>query len=135
MARPDLLYQNLLEALRAQFTASFAPGETLPSQRALALMHGVGQATVNRALHTLAREGMVKARPRLGWVRGGVRAAGVKRGSLRVGVITRRGKREIHNYPLYGALEAEAKRRGIELVYATNPREHHPTPGRNRLEI
>src|SRR5476651_1322411 len=99
MARSDLLYQNLLDTLRQQFIASFMPGETLPSQRALALMHGVGQATVNRALHTLAREGMVKARPRLGWVRGSAHAlTEVKRGKqrgLRIGIITRRGLGEL----------------------------------------
>ena len=139
MARPDLLYQSLLDTLRQQFIASFTPGEMLPSQRALALMHGVGQATVNRALHTLAREGMVKARPRLGWVRGGLYAAkGTKRATqrgLRVAIITRRGLAELELYTIYGAIREEAKRRGIELVFATNPREHHPTPGRNRLEL
>jgi DNA-binding LacI/PurR family transcriptional regulator len=138
MARPDLLYQHLLDALRQQFIASFSPGEPLPSQRALALMHGVGQATVNRALHTLAREGMVKARPRLGWVRSAARGATAKRRhseKLRVGIITRRGRNEVANYTIYEALEAEAKRRGIEVVYAANPRVHHPTPGRNRIEL
>jgi DNA-binding transcriptional MocR family regulator len=67
--RPDHLYRDVLAGLRQQFLASYAPGEKVPSQRELALMHGVGQATVHRALQALEKEGLVRARPRMNWER------------------------------------------------------------------
>lgn len=143
MPRPDHLYQKLLDELRRQVLASFSPGDTLPSQRALAYMHGVGQATVHRALGQLAKEGLTEARPRLGWVRAGkpktAEASRGRRGpALRaVGVLTRRSRLEVdkRGNPLFGDIEAEARRRGIGTVFHTNPKQHHPTPARNRLEL
>jgi DNA-binding LacI/PurR family transcriptional regulator len=138
MPRPDQLYQNLLVELRRQVLNSFAPGETLPSQRALADMHGVGQATVHRALSTLVKEGLVEARPRLGWLRsaqkGSVKGKGSAK-SLRVGIISRRSKNEFASYEIYQALLDESRSRGIEVVLVPNLKEHHPTPGRNRVEL
>jgi len=138
MPRPDHLYRKLLEDLRRQAVNSFVAGETLPSQRALAFMHGVGQATVNRALQTLEKEGLVRASPRIGWVRteGGKRRAQTSPG-LRIGILTRRNQAEVERggNPIYAALREEAARRGWETVFHTNPRQHHPTPGRNRLEL
>jgi len=147
MPRPDYLYQTLLTELRRQLTASFVPGEMLPSQRALALMHGVGQSTVNRAMRALVTEGLVQIRPRIGWVRGNAigRESRPVKGSpdfrrtkgraLRVGLITRRSAPEWTLYEIYPALEKEAQRRGIEVVRVMNPRTCHPTPSRNRIEL
>src|SRR5579864_931605 len=121
MPRPDQLYQYLLIELRRQVLQSFVPGETLPSQRALADMHGVGQATVHRALSTLVKEGLVEARPRMGWLRsqqkGARKAKWVSEKALRVGIISRRGKNEFAQYEIYAALEKEAKRRDCEVVF------------------
>lgn len=139
MPRPDQLYQNLLIELRWQVLQSFVPGESLPSQRALADMHGVGQATVHRALSTLVTEGLVEARPRLGWLRSEQKGARKPKGrsekALRLGIISRRNKNELAQYEIYAALEKEATRRGCEIVFVPNLKEHHPTPGRNRVEL
>lgn len=134
MARPDQLFRRLLEDLRRQIEDSFAPGEKLPSQRLLAEMHGAGQATVTRAMAALAREGLVLSRPRVGWART-ARQDMPKKRAFRCGLITRRSEREFAAHLLYGALRAEAQRRGVDLIVCPNPRAHHPTPGRNRLEL
>lgn len=148
MPRPDNIFQQAIGEIRSQIRNSFAPGEALPSQRALSEMHGIGQATVHRILHQLAREGLVRPRPRRGWTRVGHAEARApqkrppprsrKAGRTRVGLITRRGEPELNRVGtgvLYGALQEEATRRGDELVFVTNRRIHHPTPARNRIEL
>jgi DNA-binding LacI/PurR family transcriptional regulator len=137
MPRPDQLYQTLLVELRKQVLQSFAPGEALPSQRALADMHGAGQATVHRALSTLVKEGLVEARPRLGWLRTAQKSDGAKasRKALRVGIISRRAKAEFDRYEIYDALRKEGQQRAHEVIFVPNLKEHHPTPGRNRVEL
>jgi DNA-binding transcriptional MocR family regulator len=52
----------LTQALRARAAAG-APGERLPSVRALMAEHRAGPATVQRAVARLAAEGLVEARP------------------------------------------------------------------------
>ncbi|MCZ7647302.1 MAG: substrate-binding domain-containing protein [Planctomycetota bacterium] len=142
MPRSKVLMDKLLAELRRQLTAGFRPGEALPSQRALGDMHGVGQATVHRALALLADEGLVEARARSGWFRAGAAAParsgrGKRAGLRRIGLITRRSAEEWRRKQmrLYEALLAEAARRGLPVVMHTNPRLHHPTPARNRLEL
>ncbi|MCW8128772.1 MAG: substrate-binding domain-containing protein [Planctomycetota bacterium] len=136
MPRPDHLYRKMLDELRRQVTGSFAGGETLPSQRVLAYMHGAGQATIHRALTQLAKEGLVEARPRLGWVRVGERPTARSR-LKSIGIVTRRNQREVASKgnPLYAGLADEAARRGFATAFHTNPKQHHPTPGRNRVEL
>lgn len=136
MPRPDHLYRKMLDELRRQITSSFSGGETLPSQRVLAYMHGAGQATIHRALGQLSKEGLVEARPRLGWMRVGEKQSARTR-LKSLGIVTRRNLREVHSKgnPIFEALMAEASRRGLANVLHTNPKQHHPTPGRNRLEL
>jgi DNA-binding LacI/PurR family transcriptional regulator len=138
MPRPDHVYQKLLTELRKQVHESFAPGDALPSQRALAYMYGVGQATVHRALRELSKAGVLEVKPRLGWIRASKDPrAPATRTVQRLGLLTRRGAAELSttNYALYRDIRAAAAQRNIELVVHANPRTHHPTPGRNRLEL
>lgn len=142
MPRNDRLYRALLEELRRQVTSGYQPGEPIPSQRALAEMHGVGLATVHRALRTLGEEGLVESRRGSGVIRcEGKKPKSRKRKSrgLRIGVLTRRTEtewiRKRDNLPHYTAINDEAERRGMKLVWVTNLKEHHPTPARNRVEI
>jgi DNA-binding FadR family transcriptional regulator len=44
----------------------YAPAQRLPSRAALGAEHGVGQATVQKALDALSRDGFVEARRRAG---------------------------------------------------------------------
>lgn len=53
---------RVTQALRAR-AASLAPGSALPSVRALMREMGVGPATVQQALHALARDGVLEAFP------------------------------------------------------------------------
>ena len=88
MPKTDRLYQELLSKLRRQVKASYSEGEGLPSQRALADMHGVGLATVHRALKQLATEGLVETRRGSGVVRtGGKKAPRPRKKALRIGII------------------------------------------------
>lgn len=59
------------EALRAVFAArirarDWAPGALIPPEAHLAAEHGVARATVNRALQSLADEGLIERRKRAG---------------------------------------------------------------------
>jgi len=137
MPRPDHVYQKLLTELRKQVYESFAPGDALPSQRALAHMYGVGQATVHRALRELAKAGVLEVKPRMGWIRSSKDPQAPPPAIQRLGLITRRNAAELSttNYALYRDLRAVAAQRRIELVVHANPRTHHPTPGRNRIEL
>ncbi len=69
MSRRDFRFKNLLDVLRRQIETAMAPGENLPSERELALMHGVGPTTIHRALQVLSAEDCVKPRPNVGWYR------------------------------------------------------------------
>jgi DNA-binding LacI/PurR family transcriptional regulator len=74
----------------------------------------------------------------MNWERTGMRSAARSDSeeALRVAIITRRNIVEVsETYPIYPALRAEAARRGIKMVLAPNPRHHHPTLGRNRIEF
>ncbi|GMV82585.1 MAG: hypothetical protein AMXMBFR7_37690 [Planctomycetota bacterium] len=139
MPRSNVILEKLAAELRRQISAGYRPGEALPAQRALGAMHGVGQATVHRALSLLAQEGLIEARARSGWFRAGTgrpeRSA--RRKLKRVGLITRRSEQEWRRKQmrLYQTLHEEAQRRGLTVVMHTNPRLHHPTPARNRLEL
>ncbi len=145
MARPANLRQQLLEALRRQILQGYRPGERISGQRNLAAIHGVGQATVHRALTTLAEEGLIEARPQEGWYRtplttrqrsGSMRSPKKKNQKLkRIGIITRRGETEWRSTQLMMALNNAAEKRGLEVVMCTNPRRSHPTPARNRLDL
>lgn len=142
MPRSAQLYTKLLDDLRQQVSESFFSGERLPPQRALANMHGVGQSTVHQALSALAREGLVRAQPQVGWIRTGskVNAGGVGKKRLRalsIGAITRSNVDEVaeDSLGMYSALAGEALRRGHQFTWIPNSRYHHPTPGRGRPEL
>ncbi|WP_017586835.1 aminotransferase-like domain-containing protein [Nocardiopsis ganjiahuensis] len=66
---------RIVEALRAWISTA-PPGAKLPSTRALVAEHGAGPVTVQKALRTLAAQGMVESRPGVGTF---VRAARVAR--------------------------------------------------------
>ncbi|AWS43837.1 PLP-dependent aminotransferase family protein [Streptosporangium sp. 'caverna'] len=57
--------RDLAETLRGELQ-SYAPGEKLPSSRALVERFGVSPVTVSRALSTLAADGLVVTRPGAG---------------------------------------------------------------------
>lgn len=63
----DLPSRRVAEALRAR-VADLAPGDRLPSVRAIVAEHGVASATASRALALLREEGLVESVPRVGTV-------------------------------------------------------------------
>jgi AcrR family transcriptional regulator len=63
----DLPSHRVAEALRAR-VADLAPGDRLPSVRALVAEYGVASATASRALALLREEGLVESVPRVGTV-------------------------------------------------------------------
>lgn len=61
-------YRIICDELRAQISdGHYAPGETLPSQRALVRQYEVSLSTVRQSLSELAREGVVRAEPGRGF--------------------------------------------------------------------
>jgi DNA-binding transcriptional regulator YhcF (GntR family) len=137
--RPNPLFQNLLIELRRLILQSYAPGEALPSQRALADMHGVGQTTAHRALSTLEREGLIEVRSRFNWQRS-MKGSTQKNHRLsvtplRVGVISRRNQRQINEDWTYQLLRREIEQRGWSVVWVPNPKQHHPMPRQNQIEL
>jgi DNA-binding LacI/PurR family transcriptional regulator len=138
MPRPDPLFQNLLAELRSLILKSYAPGQALPSQRALADMYGVGQTTAHRALAALEKEGLIDVRSRFHWRRrieiNGRKTAQTDR-PLKIAVITRRNQLEIRNAWTYQLLRQKIEQRGWEVVLVPNLKMHHPTPGRNVVDL
>ncbi len=63
----DLPSRRVADALRARIE-DLAPGDRLPSVRALVTEHGVASATASRALALLREEGLVESVPRVGTV-------------------------------------------------------------------
>jgi DNA-binding transcriptional regulator YhcF (GntR family) len=62
-------YQRIVDEIRARITSGeLAPGEVVPSARALTREWGVALATATRALAVLRDEGLVSARPGVGTV-------------------------------------------------------------------
>lgn len=55
------LYSQLEERLRDRLRRDLAPGALLPTQRELALEYGTSLITVKRALHELARKGLLES--------------------------------------------------------------------------
>jgi DNA-binding LacI/PurR family transcriptional regulator len=137
MARPNALLQNLMGELRRHLTASFLPGEQIPSTRALAAMYGVGAMTVHRALRLLADDNILAAGPRQGWIRR--RTAGLQparvRSRLRVGLISPLTHPEWQNNRFYKLLADEARRRKVELIEVPNLRSDRTTPARARVDL
>jgi len=72
---PRPSYQQVGDRLRAAIrTAELAPGDQLPTQRALAEQFGVAMETVKRALNELRAEGLIVTRQGKGaYVRTGPR--------------------------------------------------------------
>lgn len=141
MTRPVTVSDEVLRRVREHVQKSFAAGEKLPSQRELAELYGVSQATVHRALTRLAEEGEVEARSRVRWCRSestrNISRKPRSRRALRVGLITRRTVNEFNNSRVsepYRSLYEEAERRGVEVVTYNNPRLSHPIPRRNRID-
>ena len=62
-------FRKLVDELQRQVSDSFAPGERLPSRRELAAMYGVGATTIDRALKSLSKTGLVHPATRVGWFR------------------------------------------------------------------
>lgn len=65
---------RIAEELRT-WIAGAAPGARLPSSRSLVAEHGASALTVNKAIRSLAREGLVETRPGVGTFVRGVRTA------------------------------------------------------------
>jgi AcrR family transcriptional regulator len=61
-------FQRVAAALRERITAGIAPGERIPSVRALVTEFGVASATASRAVALLRDEGLVESLPRVGTV-------------------------------------------------------------------
>lgn len=143
MARRDQRFQTLLDDLRRQVGNAFGPGESLPSTRDLASMHGVGTTTIQRALKQLKIEGCVTAVANVGWFRSSDHRAKAadssvrksKRATLSVGLMTRRSAEELKDLEIYSALLDEAKRRGIKIVAIPNRHVFRTTLERNRIEL
>jgi DNA-binding LacI/PurR family transcriptional regulator len=136
MGRRDHRFQVLLDTLRRQIDSAFAPGETLPSQRDLALMHGFGPTTIHRALKKLAAEKILQALPRVGWRKAAARPSRrSKRRALTIGIMSRRSAEEWTRSEIYPALISEAQRRGINVVQLPNPHSYHQPLQRNVIEL
>lgn len=136
--RRDRQFQEVLELLRRQIESSFSPGESLPSKRELAAMHGVSSTTIQNALKTLAKERCVQIVPRVGCIRAnarGVTSRGLKRKKLTVGLLSRRPVKYWPRNEIYPALLNEAARRGIEVVPVANPNPYRRSAGRHRIEL
>jgi DNA-binding transcriptional regulator YhcF (GntR family) len=66
---PDRRYERIADELRSRITSGqLAPGDPIPSTRAITRQWGVAVATASRALAALRDEGLVTARPGLGTV-------------------------------------------------------------------
>ncbi|MET7771531.1 winged helix-turn-helix domain-containing protein [Nocardia sp. NPDC005366] len=64
---PKAPYQQVAASLRAQIeTGALAPGEKIPSTRALAERHEVAPMTISKAIRALADEGWIVTVPSLG---------------------------------------------------------------------
>lgn len=144
MPRRDRRFQTVIEELRRQIDSSFAPGESLPSNRELASMHGVGETTVKRAMSVLVSEGCVTVVPNVGSYK--TSAAGSdspdlparrssKSESLAVGLMTRRSADVWPKHEIYAALLEEAQRRRITVVALPHPHAIRFTPGRARIQL
>ncbi|WP_374213815.1 GntR family transcriptional regulator [Streptomyces sp. A3M-1-3] len=58
-----LKYQRIADSLRAAITAGeYGPGDRLPGENELMVVHGVARMTVRQALAVLSNEGIVEAR-------------------------------------------------------------------------
>lgn len=61
------VYQQLADVLRQSITSgAIAPGQLLPSSKALEQTHGVSRETIRRALAVLRAEGLVVTEPSYG---------------------------------------------------------------------
>ena len=61
-------YRIIMEELRSKIlSGQYAPGETLPSQRALVSEYQVSLSTVRQSLGELTRQGVVRAKPGRGF--------------------------------------------------------------------
>jgi DNA-binding transcriptional regulator YhcF (GntR family) len=66
---PERRYERIADELRSRITSGqLAPGDPIPSTRAITRQWGVAVATASRALAALRDEGLVTARPGLGTV-------------------------------------------------------------------
>jgi DNA-binding transcriptional regulator YhcF (GntR family) len=66
---PERRYEHIADELRSRITSGqLAPGDPIPSARAITREWGVAVATASRALAVLRDEGLVSARPGLGTV-------------------------------------------------------------------
>jgi DNA-binding transcriptional regulator YhcF (GntR family) len=64
----DVPFRRVAAALRERIAAGLAPGERVPSVRALVAEFGVASATASRAVALLRDEGLVETLPRVGTV-------------------------------------------------------------------
>ncbi len=65
--RHNSKYQNLVRSIRREIVEGvYGPGHRLPTRVELGAEHGVGAATVQRALNELAEDGFIRARARAG---------------------------------------------------------------------
>jgi DNA-binding LacI/PurR family transcriptional regulator len=135
LRRRDRRFQALLDELRRQIGNSFWPGESLPSNRALASMHGVGETTVQRAMMVLVSEGCVKVVPNVGSYKANAGKRAAKSKSLAVGLMTRRSADVWPKHEIYAALQAEALRRKIKFVAVPHPHASRYTPGRSQIQL
>jgi DNA-binding LacI/PurR family transcriptional regulator/DNA-binding transcriptional regulator YhcF (GntR family) len=137
MSQAQPRFQELLSRLRSYITATFRPGERLPSKRALAAMHDVSPTTIERACYVLRREGTVAAKARLGYSRAGSPAIRVARRKkkLAFALMSRRSTDEWESCEIYPALLEEAKKRQIEMRPLANPHYLRMTLERNRLDL
>jgi hypothetical protein len=120
MARPNDLMMFLVRELRSHITNGFAPAERLPSQRVLAMMYGVGQASVHRALRCLAEENLVVVDSTRSWCRSGD-ALAPSRG-LRIAIITPLSPEACENNLVVNLLREEGARRGMDTRLISNKR-------------
>src|SRR6516225_6827281 len=66
---PECRYKEIADAIRTRITlGKLAPGEPIPSARAITREWGVAVATATRAVAVLRDEGLVDARPGVGTV-------------------------------------------------------------------
>ncbi|MDT7743535.1 MAG: hypothetical protein QOE59_2613 [Actinomycetota bacterium] len=64
----DAPFRRVAAALRARIATDLAPGDRIPSVRALVAEFGVASATASRAVALLRDEGLVESLPRVGTV-------------------------------------------------------------------
>lgn len=136
MAR-NQLFQEISGRIRTQIVQTYANGEAVPSQRALALMYGVGQTTVSRIMELLKSEGIVRSVPKVGWLRqaeAALRPCKRALKSVRVGLVTSLSGRKWEATPLRQDILALARELDVILVDAPNPHLSRRTPSRSRID-